>query len=82
MQSLKVLHERISTHGRKHQMGGIHFNKQKVLFIVQRVSENKLYNCSNCIKFINVIYDLESLEKEIIIKKNNLCNISESVLGT
>lgn len=53
-------------------MGGIHFNKQKVLFIVQRVSENKLYNCYNCIKFINVIYDLESLEKEIIIKKNNI----------
>ena len=57
-------------------MEGIHFPKPKMLFIVQRVSENKLYNCYNCIKFINVIYGLESLETETIIKKNNLCNIS------
>lgn len=63
-------------HGKKHQMEGIHFPKPKMLFIVQRVSENKLYNCYNCIKFINVIYGLESLETETIIKKNNLCNIS------
>ena len=47
-----------------------------MLFTVQRVSENKLYNCYNCIKFINAIYGLESLEKESIIKKDNLCNIS------
>lgn len=57
-------------------MGGINFLKPKMLFTVQRVSENKLYNCYNCIKFINAIYGLESLEKESIIKKDNLCNIS------
>ena len=63
-------------HGRKHQMWGINFLKPKMLFTVQRVSENKLYSCYNCIKFINAIYGLESLEKESIIKKDNLCNIS------